>query len=518
MWSVLLSMTLVMEGYSTILVPNLFALEPFRRQFGTLQKNGKHEISAEWQTALVNGGLGGQILGLFVAGTLSEKIGFRHTLMIGLMMMCLAILVPFLAETKAVLLVGQCMMGVPWGAFQCISTVYAADVCPVALRAYLTTYVNACWVFGQLIASIILRGMISNASSWSYRIPFALQWAFPIPISIAVYFAPESPWWLLRQDRIAEGKVALKHLRTRSATQTEDDFHKGIGATMETMIETNKKEMELQTGTRYWDCFKGVDRRRTEIACMCWTIQTLCGSTFMGFSTYFYEQAGLGSQHAFTLSLAQFALGLIGVAISWAFMVYYGRRTLYLSGQTLTFIFVLLIGILACISPSTNSSAHPTARAAIPSSSSTTRVDSSALNWAIAALLLLFTLTYDATIGPICYSLVSEIPSTRLRSKTIVLARNCYNASAIIQNIITPRMLNPTAWGWGAKAGFLWAGTSVVGIAWSWWRLPEPKGRTFRELDELFEMKLPARKFRTTVLDLQSRKHGAIQEDLRNSG
>ena len=129
--------------------------------------------------------------------------------------------------------------------------------------------------------------MISNTSPCSYRIPFALQWAFPIPIFIAVYYAPESPWWLLRQDRIADSKFALKRLRTRPETQTEDDFYKGIGATMETMIDTNKKEMEVQSGTRYWDCFKGVDRRRTEIACMCWMIQTLCGSTFMGFSTYF---------------------------------------------------------------------------------------------------------------------------------------------------------------------------------------------------------------------------------------
>lgn len=61
-------------------------------------------------------------------------------------------------------------------------------------------------------------------------------------------------------------------------------------------------------------------------------------------------------------------------------------------------------------------------------------------------------------------------------------------------------MLNPNAWGWGAKAGFFWAGTAVVGMAWSWGRLPEPKGRTFGELDELFERGVRARKFRSVVL------------------
>jgi SP family general alpha glucoside:H+ symporter-like MFS transporter len=141
-WSVLLSMTLIMEGYSTILVPNLFAMGPFKEKFGSLQPNGDYEISAAWQSAFVNGGLAGQILGLFATGTLAEYVGYRRTLMIGLVTMALFIMVPFFASTRVVLLAGQCMLGMPWGMFQCVCTVYAADVCPVALRAYLTTYVS----------------------------------------------------------------------------------------------------------------------------------------------------------------------------------------------------------------------------------------------------------------------------------------------------------------------------------------------------------------------------------------
>lgn len=165
---------------------------------------------------------------------------------------------------------------------------------------------------------------------------------------------------------------------------------------------------------------------------------------------------------------------------------------------------LLLIGILACVPQHTTTKASPAPGATASSPSRTANVHPSALNWVIASLLLIFTLTYDATVGPICYSLVSEIPSTRLRSKTIVLARNSYNISSIITLFITPRMLNSTAWGWGAKAGFVWAATSLVGITWSWWRLPEPNGRTYDDLDELFERKTPARKFRTTELSEKS--------------
>ncbi len=141
MWSVLFSLTLIMEGYSTILVPNLYSLEPFLRQFGARQRNGDYEISAEWQSALVNGALAGQIVGLFLAGWLAEKVGYRRTLMLGLVASSAFITITFFATTKPVLLVGQCLLGAPWGVFQTISTVYASDILPVGLRGYLTTYV-----------------------------------------------------------------------------------------------------------------------------------------------------------------------------------------------------------------------------------------------------------------------------------------------------------------------------------------------------------------------------------------
>jgi SP family general alpha glucoside:H+ symporter-like MFS transporter len=116
-------------------------------------------------------------------------------------------------------------------------------------------------------------------------------------------------------------------------------------------------------------------------------------------------------------------------------------------------------------------------------------------------MLLLFAACYNCTIGPVCYSIVSEIPSTRLRQKTVVLARNFYNLASIIGNVITPRMLNPGAWNWGARSGFFYAATCFLCFLWAFFRLPEPKGRTYGELDILFERRVSARKFRTTVVE-----------------
>lgn len=45
------------------------------------------------------------------------------------------------------------------------------------------------------------------------------------------------------------------------------------------------------------------------------------------------------------------------------------------------------------------------------------------------------------------------------------------------------------------------AGTCFLAFVWAYFRLPECKSRSYRELDILFERGIPARKFKETVVD-----------------
>ena len=340
---------------------------------------------------------------------------------------------------------------------------------PVPLRAYLTTYVNLCWVFGQLIASGVLRGLLTRSDQYAYRIPFALQWMWPVPLLVGCLLAPESPWWCVRRGRVDQARRMVLRLTSAGA---DPDF--SVDDTVAMMVHTNELEKEISAGTSYWDCFKGTDLRRTEITCVVWAIQNLCGSAFMGYSTYFYTQAGLATTDSFDLSMAQYALGAVGTVGSWFMMSSIGRRTLYIYGLAALCALVLVIGCMGIPAPTTG------------------------LSWAIGSMLLVYTFVYDFTVGPVCYSLVAEIASVRLRQKTIVLGRNFYNLWGIVNQVWTPYMLNPSAWNWGAKTGFFWAGWCALCLAWCFFRLPEPKGRTYGELDILFENRVPARKFAST--------------------
>ena len=192
-------------------------------------------------------------------------------------------------------------------------------------------------------------------------------------------------------------------------------------------------------------------------------------------SAYLFQQIGLSNEQSYTLTLVQYGLGFIGTVTSWAAMSYLGRRTLYLGG------FGVVLSLLLAIGSTGLATANSTNEAA---------------SWAIGAMNLVYVFVYNVAIGAICYSLVSEMPSVRLRIKTVALARGAYNLVGVFNFSVTPYMLNPTAWNWGARSTLFWAGLTALCGVWIFFRLPEPKGLTYGELDELFHHKVPARRFK----------------------
>jgi MFS transporter, SP family, general alpha glucoside:H+ symporter len=175
-------------------------------------------------------------------------------------------------------------------------------------------------------------------------------------------------------------------------------------------------------------------------------------------------------------------------------MPHLGRRTLYLWGLAILFALLLIVGGMGVAG---------TARG--PS-------------LAAGTLLMIYTFVYDITIGPVCYALVADIPSTRLKIKTVVLARNLYNVGGIINNVLMPRMLLPTEWNWQAKTAFFWAGACALLWAYHYFRLPEPKDRTYGELDVLFENHISARKFKATRVDQFAGDHTELTADDSSDG
>lgn len=142
-------------------------------------------------------------------------------------------------------------------------------------------------IIGQFLAAGVLKAMASRTDEWAYRIPFAIQWSepspfptntsivaddtvWPIPLIVLIYFAPESPWFLVRAGRLEEAAASVIRIQKKGSKVDPKD-------TVAMMVRTNEHEMQVSAGATYLDCFKGSDLRRTEIACFAWASQCLSG-------------------------------------------------------------------------------------------------------------------------------------------------------------------------------------------------------------------------------------------------
>lgn len=476
MWSVLLSTSIIMEGYDIVLMNSFFAQPAFSQKYGSFDPGtNKYQISASWQNGLSNAVSVGTIVGAFANGYFCHKYGYRPVLLGSLGLICAFIFISFFAPSLPVLLVGQFLCGIPWGVFATMAPAYASEICPMALRGYLSVYVNLCWALGQLVSAGVQSGFSDGSSEWSYRIPFALQWAWPLPLFAILFFAPESPWHYVRNGNHAMAEKTLKRLTSHSE-------HHLAKQKVSMMAHTNELERNLESNTSYFQCFKGIDRRRTEIACMVFAAQPFCGSSMGGTPTYFFIQAGLPNSVSFQMSIGGLGIASVGTIISWFLMAQLGRRTLYLVGLSALSAILFTVGIISAADESSTGG-----------------------NYAQASMMIMWLFVYYLTVGPICYAIITEVSSTRLRSKSVCLSRIAYYIAQIICNVVNPYMLNPTAGDWKGKTGFFWGGCALVFLLWTFFRLPETKGRTFEELDLLFAKKLPARMFKQYEVDAYAR-------------
>lgn len=181
-------------------------------------------------------------------------------------------------------------------------------------------------------------------------------------------------------------------------------------------------------------------------------------------------------------------MALFATLLNWFFLTpHFGRRKIYLIGMgTLTMI-LFIIGFLQIRATGTG-----------------------ALLTAQAAFTLLWTFTFQLSIGQLGWVLPAEIGSTRLRQKTIVLARNAYYLAATVSRTLENYFLNPQAWNLRGYTGFVWGGTALLTFIWAFFRLPETKDRTFDELDLLFANNVPARKFAETDVNTFDGGHPAV--------
>ena len=236
-----------------------------------------------------------------------------------------------------------------------------------------------------------------------------------------------------------------------------------LDAKLAMMVKTVNEDIEATSAARWSQCFQGTNLIRTIISVMVFACQHLSGIVFvLGFSTYFFQLAGISDSDSFNLGVGVTSTGVVGCMISWALINNFGRRKLFILGMIGMTTVLLLMGILDV-------------------------VHTSAARWVQASCTVVYALFYQATIGPLAFAILGETPTASLRAKTVGLATAMQAVFGTLMNVCIPYLVNPDKANLRGKVGFIFGGLCGLGTVWSWLYVPELKGRTFAEIDWLFQ-------------------------------
>lgn len=463
-------------GYDATTLGNLVGIPQFRRHFGyeSPPGSGTFVLPASWTAAFPYAHIIGFCLGPLWAGWCTDRFGPRKTLLGCTITSCLTLLVQILGQSAAVIFAGAVLTGLVTGGFPALGPAYISEILPVRLRGIGLAANNLAQVAGSFIAIAVLRGTEGLSDKWAYKIPFVTEYAFPVIFVAGAFFAPETPWFLVKNG--GRRDQAAQSLR-RTGYASGD----AIERTLAHMEETIRREEQYaaHSSATYLDCFRGTNLRRTAIASVCYSGQFFSGiNVATSYSTYFFQLAGVGNIQAFNLSLGLFGLGIVGNVLSWPLLQVWGRRAGYIATCAATTLIMFLVGFLDLAPPNNNNTA---------------------VIYAQSVMLILFYFVYNCGLGPLVYAIIAEVPSTRVRGQTLGLAAFVAHIFSLAITAGLPYAMDPAEDDWGGKVGFLFGGLGAFLCLWAFLCLPETKNRTFEELDFLFSRGTPARKFNSVA-------------------
>lgn len=307
----------------------------------------------------------------------------------------------------------------------------------------------------------------------SYKVVFAAEWSWPALLVMFAFLIPESPYYLVRKGKLDAASKALGRLH-RGWTWIQVQGH------IQTILHATQHEAEIDAGksSSFRDCFRGTNWRRTRIVLYANGLSQMVGATFINNAPYFMVLAGLSSTQTAMMVEIGIAMSIFSSVLTLWAMARVGRRPLVLAGIALAAVLFFIMGIAA----------------SIPNPSPATL-------WCVAVTLQMVWLSIGPANGP-ALSVAAEVPSIRLRAKTLALGFFFNYFWSMVWNLVVPYMFNTGYGDLGGLMGWIFFVTSVISFAIMWFELPETKDLSFEKIDLMFEMKVKSRKFTQADVDM----------------
>ncbi|KAL2865248.1 general substrate transporter [Aspergillus lucknowensis] len=467
-------------GFDDKVISPIAALTEFVDKFqGPNPVDGTLVLTARNQNLVFSVPLVGSIVGGIAASPLNNYFGRKWPLIGAYIFSIGGGFLQLFARNIADFVIGRFLNAIAIGIANATAPLYLSEVVPPSMRGRSVTSINILSLLSGVVSTVIVNETKNLTDKRQYMIPLAIQCALPALILVATIPLPESPQWLVSKGRLDEARRNLRKLRGFADWQVDDELR--------VMKLCEENERALTANVRFWEIFDRQNLRRTLTAGSFYSLNQISGIILSTtYTTVFLTQIGVGD--AFTFTVIASCCTLAGTIAAPLVIDRVGRRPTAFVGMTILLLIDTAAGGLAF------------------------NAGDKTFVLGIAALGFIFNFFWGAGFYSLSALMPAEIATPKLRNHTMAYTIACAQTTAVITTFAVPQLTSADAANLGAKTYLVFAGCMACTLVFVYFCMPETKGRTFAEVDEMYDAGIPMwkwRNYQTTTGAKPSRK-GAV--------
>lgn len=420
----------------------------------------KFDLTAFYEGLFVSSALVGCIIGVSFSGSLSDKIGRKKMLILSAILFLISAIGCSVVHSLDLLIAARLVGGLGVGIASIVVPLYISEIAPAAIRGRLVTCYQLAITAGILIAYVSNSLLLNYSAAQSgagfsaltdliyvkevWRGMFSMGGVLAILFLAGLFFVPESPRWLIRKGRTAEGMTILRALNNEQVAPLE-------GAAI----------AENEEQATYKELFAPKLRKAMLLGILLPLFSQLSGiNAIIYYGPSILNDAGIALENSFLGQVIFGAANLVFTFIAIWKVDQWGRRPLYLVGTIGAFISLLVTGFLFAQGLTSG--------------------------WLLVISVTVFLACFAFSIGPLKFVVAAEIFPTRIRGKALGISIMVMWIADTIMGQLTPILLKYA----GTPATFwVFSFFCLIAFITVYKLLPETKGKSLEEIESFWDQK-----------------------------
>lgn len=407
---------------------------------------------------VVSSALVGAVVGAAVNGVLADVYGRKKVIIATGTIFAIGSILCGFATSVSWLIAGRMILGLAIGMVNFVIPLYLSELSPQKVRGMLVSLYQLAITAGILFSYLINRIFALSEYNWRWMLGAGLIPALILLIGIS--FLGDTPRWLISKKREDEAKEIFKKI------EPDEDADKHIEEIKSTLPKAVKASQKKKKVFESWMLMP------VSIGIIIMFIQICTGiNTIIYYTATIFKAAGftdtIGALYA-TIGVGFVNFAMTFVAIFFTDKV--GRKPLLYAGLSGMTVSLFALGASFYFK-------------------NTLGLD---LKWVSVGSIVTFIACFAFSLGPIAWILISEIMPLKIRGTAMSIATMSNFAFNFIIALIFPTLLETIG---EAYTFWIFGFVGIFSLFYTYYYIPETKGRSLEQIEQNWKKRLPARQF-----------------------